>query len=282
MIKRALFFFFLLLVAPLFVYTLVDASDTMMVNTPVSAPSILPGDEELVYEVSWSLFKLGTIRVNARKNLTAEAHIDSYENLPFVDLHSIHFSTMDSLFYSRGSRSLEQKDGLWWGLDYLHDLDHGRIRVEETYQKNLNSPPTSREIKDTLSLSERDFVDGLSIAYFPRRFIHTHQTVRVPTVLYGKLGVTTFHFTGEETEESLGVLDGPVKMVVVDGTTSVVGIFGMTGEFRGWFSDDAAAVPLKGRLNVLLGSVDVELISWNRVGWSPPRAHTDQSELLPH
>jgi hypothetical protein len=44
----------------------------------------------------------------------------------------------------------------------------------------------------------------------------------------------------------------------------------MTGEFTGWFSDDEAAVPIKGKLNVLLGSVTVELIQWKRDSWSPP------------
>jgi hypothetical protein len=45
----------------------------------------------------------------------------------------------------------------------------------------------------------------------------------------------------------------------------------MTGDFVGWFSDDAAAVPIKGKLKVLLGNVTVELIRWNRKGWNPPQ-----------
>jgi hypothetical protein len=59
-------------------------------------------------------------------------------------------------------------------------------------------------------------------------------------------------------------------VVEVHGNTSAVGVFGMTGEFTGWFSDDEAAVPIKGELKVLLGTVTVELIGWKRSGWSPP------------
>jgi hypothetical protein len=130
--------------------------------------------------------------------------------------------------------------------------------------------------KDTIRLVSRDFVDGLSIAYFPRRYVHTSQSVAVPTVLYGKIGTTTFHFNRRKTEGTLEVLDRPVKMIEVEGTTSAVGIFGMSGEFRGWFSDDSAAVPLKGKLNVLLGNVNVELIRWKRGSWSPPLADADR------
>jgi hypothetical protein len=126
-------------------------------------------------------------------------------------------------------------------------------------------------------LEVNEFVDGLSIAFFPRRFIHRNVSVVVPTVLYGKMGKTTFHFSQKKTTETLEVLDRPVRMVEIEGTTSVVGIFGMTGDFRGWFSDDEAAVPLKGRLRVLLGSVDVELIRWKRTGWNPPIAERTNS-----
>jgi hypothetical protein len=65
-------------------------------------------------------------------------------------------------------------------------------------------------------------------------------------------------------------VDSPVRVIEVEGTTTVEGIYGMTGGFRGWFSDDSAAVPIKGRLKVLLGEVEIELTTWNRKGWNPP------------
>ncbi len=238
---------------------------------PAPVPAIYQEGEDLVYEVSWTMFKLGTIRLKSLPDRKTVAYIDSYAGLPFVDLHSVHYSWMDSLFLSHGSLSLEKRKDRWWGLDYRYDLPNKRVIVEEIYLKDPAAQPDSRTAKDTLALPSSEFVDGLCIGYFPRRFIQADTTVEVPTILYGKLGQTSFRFTGDHSTESIDALDAPVRVVKVEGNTSVEGIFGMTGDFKGWFSDDEAGVPIKGKLTVLLGNVTIELIQWNRKGWNPPQ-----------
>jgi hypothetical protein len=57
-----------------------------------------------------------------------------------------------------------------------------------------------------------------------------------------------------------------------DGRADFVGIFGLTGGFEGWFSNDEARVPIMAKMKVLIGSVTIELMRWNRPGWTPPRA----------
>jgi len=42
----------------------------------------------------------------------------------------------------------------------------------------------------------------------------------------------------------------------------------MKGPFRGWFSDDDAAIPLKAKVEIFLGSIVLELESYERPGWS--------------
>lgn len=231
---------------------------------------VMQESEELIYEVSWTVIKLGTIRIKTFRDYRAEAHIDSYDGIPFVDLHSIHYCTMDSNFFSLGSRSIDKKENEWRGIEYIYDLAHRILTVEETFRSDPQLPPVRQRILDTLRLNSDKVVDGLSIAYFPRSLIHTKQTVNVPTVLYGKIGVTTYRFTDIKSEEAIGALDRPVRVVELDGSTTAEGLYGMTGEFRGWFSDDAAAVPIKGKLKVLIGNVTVELVGWHRSGWAPP------------
>lgn len=233
--------------------------------------SIVNEGEEFVYEVSWTVFKLGTIRLKTLPRFAAEARIDSYPSVPFVDLHSAHYCEMDSGFFSLGSHTSQKKETDWWGLNYVYDLPNKRLIVEETHQKDPATPPFSRMVKDTLRLPTTTFVDGLSIAYYPRLYIHSEKSVEVPTVLYGKVGTTTFHFTNNRTTEEIDALEEPVKVVEVEGTTTAVGIYGMTGDFTGWFSDDEAAVPIKGKLKVLIGNVTLELVKWNRKGWNPPQ-----------
>jgi hypothetical protein len=61
-------------------------------------------------------------------------------------------------------------------------------------------------------------------------------------------------------------------VVKFDGKLDFTGIFGLSGEFEGWFSNDEARVPILAKMKVLIGSVTIELMSWKRKGWAPPRA----------
>ena len=236
------------------------------------ASAVVAQEEELEYEVSWTFISLGIVRLHGRPDRTVDAWMDSHENLPYVDLHSVYHSEMDSLLFSRGSQSVDrQEDGSWKGMMYVYDLDNNRVIVEHTKHRAADAPPHALVKRDTLMLPNVRFMDGLSIAYSARALAHTKKSATMPTVLMGKLGETTFYLPGENTTVDLDAVAYPVRAIAVEGTTSVVGIFGMSGDFTGWFSDDAAAVPLKGKLNVLIGSVTVELTRWNRKNWTPPR-----------
>ncbi len=234
-------------------------------------PSVYVNDEDLVYEVSWTFFKLGTVHIKTLGSLKAIAHIDSYEGLPFVDLHSVNFTQMDSSFYCRSGYAIDKDDHGWKGLSYIANPTTGKVAVEGLSQEEPALPPYQRDPMDSLQPGTRSFVDGLSIGYFPRLLVHSTRTVNVTTLLKGKVGTTTFYFTNNRTTESIDALDDPVRVIEVEGTTNSVGVFGMTGDFTGWFSDDASAVPIKGKLKVLLGNVTIELIRWNRKGWQPPQ-----------
>ncbi len=250
--------------------TVALVSTAQPVNLDAARRAVLSDGEYLVYEVSWTIFKLGTIRLSAHGDYSAEAYIDSYEGLPIVDLHSFSQTQMDSEFYSKGSHSVDKEDTEWVGLDYVSDPGHKRVRIETIHQKDEHSPIIGRSVRDSIQLDSLKFLDGLCIGYFPRAFIHTTDTLNVPTILYGKLGTTTFYFSGRRTTEEIDAAEKPVRVIEVPGTTSVVGIFGMTGAFTGYFSDDSAGVPIKGKLKVAIGNVNVELIQWKRKGWQPP------------
>ena len=236
-----------------------------------SSSTVYADGEDLVYEVSWTLFKLGTIHIKTLGNFKVIAYIDSYDGLPFVDLHSVHYTEMDSTFHTLAGYAVDKEGADWKGLRYVPDFSTLKVAIEQLYDKDPALPPYRQEPKDTIQLKSRFFVDGLSIGYIPRLFVHSVQTVNVTTLLKGNLGVTSFYFTRNKTTETIGALDDPVRVIEVQGTTNAVGVFGMTGDFTGWFSDDASAVPIKGKLKVLLGNVTVELVKWNRKGWQPPQ-----------
>jgi hypothetical protein len=263
---------------PVLLLSLIPPRDQpeMQARTAVAIPSPIPGvfqeGEELTYEVRWTMFKIGTVRIRISPGHRAQAWIDSYENLPFVDLHAVYASDMDAEFFSKGSWAIDLSEGEWGGTNYRCDSTSTRVFVEDVAYRDLDSPPYRRHVRDTLELGSPRFVDGLAIAYLPRILAHTSQQAEIQTILNGRLGTTTFYCDEERTEEDIDACEYPVRVIRMNGKTNVVGVFGMTGDFTGWFSDDAAAVPIKGKLNVLLGNVTIELIRWDRKGWSPPAA----------
>ena len=245
-----------------------------------SAGTVVSEGEDLLYEVRWSIFKLGTVRFKTLKDIqdgpsrlhAAVAFMDSYDGVPFVNLHAMTYTEMDSLFRSRGAKSLEKKGARWWILHYIMDQPSGRVFVEESWQPDLQTPPDKRTTIDTLSVDMRLIEDSFSLAFFARAHVRSSETVTLPLIVYGKLGAATMEFTDVPTSTEIDPVDYPIRVVPLRGHLNVEGLFGLTGDFQGWFSDDDACVPIKAKLNVILGSVTVELKAWTRRGWSPPQS----------
>jgi hypothetical protein len=254
--------------------TVITAATMHPVMPGATPSSVMLADEELVYEVSWSMFKLGKIRVKlfpARSDgsvYSSVAYTDSYD-LPFVDFHAISTSEMDSTLFSEGSSLFEKRDTNWFRQVYTFDPATRVYVTENAYVKDVRSEPQVQPKCDTLRLPYTRFQDGTSILYFARARVHAQQAVAVPTLVRGKAGRTNFYFPGMRTRESIDAVSYPIRVIEFEGKAEFEGIFGLTGDFTGWFSDDEAAVPIKAKLKVLLGSVWLELKEWKRGNWVP-------------
>ena len=69
----------------------------------------------------------------------------------------------------------------------------------------------------------------------------------------------------------IDAVDYDISCVRLDGETEFRGIFGLTGYFEGWFSNDQQAVPIVAKMEVLIGSITLELEHWKKKGWMPPK-----------
>lgn len=242
-----------------------------------SASVMAPG-EELTYEVSWAFVKLGKIHVKAvapagsasRVRFSSVAHSDSYD-LPFVDFHAVSTADMDSTLFSLGASLYENNNGNGFKQTYRFDAGTKVFVTEHAKVKDQHSPPLQPPTYDTLHLPYNRFHDGTSILYFARAHVHDQRGIRVPTLVRGKAGYTSFYLPAEQTTESIDAVEYPIRVREMEGKAEFEGIFGLTGDFVGWFSDDAAAVPIKAKMKVLLGSITLELREWKRSGWLPPR-----------
>jgi hypothetical protein len=230
-------------------------------------------NEELVYNVRYAFFDLGQIRIttygastlDGRPVSFARALIDSYHGIPFVDLHAVFESFIDHAMYSRKFMGKIKQDGSWDFSRYRFEYDRNRVIVEMGRQDTVVAQ------RETVAVNG-PYQDGLSLFFLARDGLFGTSAVRVPTMIKEKRVSTTIAFTGRRTSVEIDAYDYPIDVIEFDGTMEFTGIFGLTGDFEGWFSNDQARVPIKAKMKVLIGSVNVELMDYRRPGWVPPRA----------
>ena len=249
---------------------------------PGPSSRFLVAGEELLYEVSWWVVKLGTIRLrvvdvvsdSGGTRATVRADIDSYENLPFASIHSVSETVMDGDCFVLSSFALTQDGNDWRSIRYVYDPHRQRLLVERGRASDRTGRGFHAGTAETLAVGGR-IQDGLSIFYFARASLFAAGGVRVPTIVEGARGNTAFHFPGERSSEEIDAVDHAVDVLDFGGVAEFSGIYGLTGDFEGWFSNDDARVPISANMGVTIGSVKIELISWKRDGWIPPRSPED-------
>lgn len=234
---------------------------------------VLQVGEDLVYNVRYGPFDLGQVRIldlkrEERPNhlvYYAKALINSYPKVPFVDLHATYESYIDTMMYShKFIGKLKQDD--WWSFSrYTFDYDQKRAILEKGERDTIVSK------RDTTSV-DQVYEDGLSLFFAAREYLLSGKSMTLPTVINEQKVTTRINFTGGRDPVEVDAIDYPVDAVRFDGTMDFVGIFGLTGDFEGWFSNDDARVPIMAKMKVILGSVTIELMQWKRAGWTPPRA----------
>ena len=236
--------------------------------------SVFKPGEELVYEVSFLGIGLGTIKIiskgevelNGKKVNNAYCEMKSYSGIPFVELHAFFDSWFDkSLTFSYQFIGNNKADANNW--DYqkiITDYPNKKVYIEEWKYKEQ----TMNKWVDF----DKKLNDGCSLFFFARQFTDYGKSIKVPTVINNQLESTTLNFSKKREMVEIDAIKYPVKTIYFDGKAEWEAIYGLTGKFKGWFSDDEARVPIKAEMNVYVGSVKIELIKWTREGWTPPRA----------
>jgi hypothetical protein len=241
-------------------------------SSPVPS-RVLVESEELTYNVRYAFFDLGQIRVRTLNRVSeggsvayrTKAIIDSYPKIPFVDLHATFESLVDSTVYSRGFMGKVKDNDSWDFARYTFEYDKDRVITEVGHRD------TTIEKRDTLVVNSL-YQDGLSLFYYARDQLFSGREVNVPTIVKEKKVGTYINFHRTRTSVEIDLVDYPIDVIAFDGTANFVGLFGLTGDFEGWFSNDEARVPILAKMKVILGSITIELMRWKRAGWTPPRA----------
>ena len=246
--------------------------DSVLVPDP-----LLQVGEELEYNVSYSVFNVGTIRIllvgkeqrNGREVFKTRAIIDSNPSLSWlVDLHIRFTSEMDGDLYSYSwiGDDSTAKETKFRRITFQYDSS----RMVFDKGKKLSNNELQVESVDTIAVGEK-CQDGFTVFFYARKHVRQRKQVNVPTFIENKKVNTFINFKNSVTDVNIDAVDYPVEVVEFDGKADYVGVFGLTGGFSGQFSNDNARIPIIARMNVILGSIKVELKSWKREGWRPPK-----------
>ena len=228
--------------------------------------------EEITYVVKYLAFEIGEIKLIVQKEqvvdgdtlYSAIAYINSYEGIPFVDLHQIYetkFDTKQISHYFKGSVLAEDTTY----TQYHFNKKKNNIQIVKGRER------TNDIWTDTLITNDRDCLDGLSLFYFARMRTGHKNKVTVPVFINEKIEKTDINFYNEIEDIDIDAVDYDISCVRLDGETEFRGIFGLTGYFEGWFSNDQYAVPIIAKMQVLIGSITLELKHWKKKGWIPPK-----------
>lgn len=232
--------------------------------------------EELTYEVSYSFIKIGQIKIKIHevndKSLRASADIESYPGLPFKGLKEKIESTISTDGYSQKFKALHLGYDPPRFTEHLFDYKNDSVKV----RKGIITPykittDSSRKIDSKLQ-------DGLSLLYYARLNSGNVSSDTIDCFINEKIVNTMIEFTDDVELVEIMKVEYPIDCVELSGYSDFVGLYGLTGDFYGWFSNDSYSIPIVARLNVFIGSVKIELIEWNVNNWQPPRYVKSEAE----
>lgn len=236
-------------------------------------PSFLFPGEDLTYRVSYLNITLGTIRtvteqtttLNGQKAYKVKVFIDSHPNIPFVSLHSVYESWMDATAtYSMQFIANTEVDKQWEVDKYLFDYSNKKLLMEKYRDSKI--------VKSRWFDIKKRYNDGSSLLFAARSLLYSKKSLRLPTVIMEDTVSTVVNFNGKQEPVSIDAVQYPIKSVYLNGEANWTGIYGLSGRFEGWFSDDEARIPVKAKMKVYVGSVTIELQKWRRGSWQPPKA----------
>jgi len=238
-----------------------------------SQSAVLEDGEELYYEVYYSFINIGwakfnTERVTGKANsFICRAVLKSNDALPFVDVNYEFISEVELKnlnLIPHKFTAYEYKDGKKSILVCNFNYDSGFVAIKKTGY-NGNTEVDKKVVSSTL------FQDGLSIFYFARLKSGLNESKYVPVIMHVDTALMKINFSSQKTEIDIDPVDYDINSFHLDGFSYFTAVYGLTGDFEGWFSNDEARIPLKAKLQVKIGNVTLELNSWKRKSWTAPK-----------
>lgn len=235
--------------------------------------------EWLQYKVKFGLFRLGTVQLHVSRignddygeRFRIDLRIDSNPHLFFVNIHESHYNIVHAeSLYSEEYYRFFIVDGDSIANTRRYDRKQ-RVCVMNNYNRTKNKLLMSFVLWDV-----GPYFEGPSMWLFARSKVQEGGSYKVQNILETSVCETSLSFKHVRSLLEIDAYEERIVARQVSGVANWVGnsFGGLNGEFRGWFSDDGAAIPLRAQFKLFVGDVVLELERWYRPGWTPPTAQT--------
>lgn len=228
-----------------------------------TAREVLSWHEVFTYEVRYSFFNLGTVRIEVTDTLYhgepawhLSGVITSNPGIPFVGKEENHYN---SIFTIDDGRPRER---VYW-KDNVDEQQFNEDRYVYNYDLKKVFAFRKGEATDTLDL-EQPATSGPLIFLFSRLHAGQHIDSRLYIYLDEEQGHIDMEYTHRQDDREYAPFQYPVDAYYATGHADIDGPFGFSGNFKAWFANDDLRIPLEAHVKVWLGNVKVRLIEYNK------------------
>lgn len=243
--------------------SLINYSDAVQ---PPVAGELMRWHEVFTYEVRYSMFKLGEIKVELvrdtvyqeKKGWHLQTIIKSSPGIPFVGREENHYNSIFEL-----TDNLPHSLVFW--TDNVDEQEFDNSRYQFDYERNKVYMREEEET-DTLDLEE-PASSGQLIFIISRLYAGTNETFKIPIFLNLEKGYIEVTNTTEREIREYDAFPEPVETYYSEGSSTIEGPFGFRGDFKSWYLADDLRVPLEAHVRVWLGNVRVKLTDYKKEPW---------------
>ena len=231
-------------------------------NLTYEKPDIFYSGEQLVYKVKYLFLRVGTLRLvneglvnyGDGEYFKLRIYIDSASGVPFVNIHDIYESYVDSNAVPTAFYAWEKKGDYTLETDYLF---YNKQRIAEVKIRKVYSDHVEVVANDTIPI-DQVYRDVVSLLYFARqKSSENYQNITIPTFVLNGRDSCYFNEVGNVVKIKYNKQKYPCYYI--QGRVKFIGIAGIKDDFQGWFSVDRQRVPLKAKMKAFFGSINIEL-----------------------
>lgn len=233
-------------------------------TSPPTVDELMKWHEVFTYEVRYSFFKLGEVRVeiisdtlfNEQKSFYLKTVITS-SGVPFVGDERNRYSSIFTVADS-GFKALA-----FW-TDNVDENKPNTSRYTFDYEKRKVYGYLKEESRrDTLQLEEKANAGHL-LFYMSRLQAGTDTTITVPVYINLKKRQAVITHTTKKEAREVDAFDHPVMTFKTSGDANFDGPFGFSGKFEAWYLMGDMRLPVEAAVDVWIGDVQIRLIDYKK------------------